>query len=199
MRRSTVIVVILFLLLGGLYWYTRQEGNSLDTILAGNPTPSSTPPGYLVEPYIKSVTSLTVRKPGSPPVTLTLNGEIWQMQLGDETVSALDQDAANSVAFNIQDLRILSSVEAAGQTLSDFGLDAETATGIEAEFSDGSSIKILVGKATVIGNGYYAITQEQPDRILVINKLSLDSLLSLPENPPVLITDTLESTPTPEQ
>lgn len=199
MRRSTVIVVILFLLLGGLYWYTRQEGNSLDTILAGNPTPSSTPPGYLVEPYIKSVTSLTVRKPGSPPVTLTLNGGIWQMQLGDETVSALDQDAANSVAFNIQDLRILSSVEAAGKTLSDFGLDAETATGIEAEFSDGSSIKILVGKATVIGNGYYAITQEQPDRILVINKLSLDSLLSLPENPPVLITDTLESTPTPEQ
>jgi len=95
-------------------------------------------------------------------------------------------------------LRILSSVEAAGKTLSDFGLDAETATGIEAEFSDGSSIKILVGKATVIGNGYYAITQEQPDRILVINKLSLDSLLSLPENPPVLITDTLESTPTPE-
>jgi hypothetical protein len=199
MRRSTVIVVILFLLLGGLYWYTRQEGNSLDTILAGNPTPSSTPPGYLVEPYIKSVTSLTVRKPGSPPVTLTLNGGIWQMQLGDETVSALDQDAANSVAFNIQDLRILSSVEAAGKTLSDFGLDAETATGIEAEFSDGSSIKILVGKATVIGNGYYAITQEQPDQILVINKLSLDSLLSLPENPPVLITDTLESTPTPEQ
>lgn len=199
MRRSTVIVVILFLLLGGLYWYTRQEGNSLDTILAGNPTPSSTPPGYLVEPYIKSVTSLTVRKPGSPPVTLTLNGGIWQMQLGDETVSALDQDAANSVAFNIQDLRILSSVEAAGKTLSDFGLDAETASGIEAEFSDGSSIKILVGKATVIGNGYYAITQEQPDRILVINKLSLDSLLSLPENPPVLITDTLESTPTPEQ
>ena len=198
MRRSTVIVVILFLLLGGLYWYTRQEGNSLDTILAGTPTPSSTPPGYLVEPYIKSVTSLTVRKPGSPPVTLTLDGEMWQMQLGTEPVSALDQDAANSVAFNIQDLRILSSVEAAGKTLSDFGLDAETATGIEAEFSDGSSIKILVGKATVIGNGYYAITQEQPDRILVINKLSLDSLLSLPENPPVLITDTLESTPTPE-
>ena len=198
MRRSTVIVVILFLPLGGLYWYTRQEGNSLDTILAGNPTPTSTPPGYLVEPYIKSVTFLTVRKPGSPPVTLTLNGGIWQMQLGDETVSALDQDAANSVAFNIQDLRILSSVEAAGKTLSDFGLDAKTATGIEAEFSDGSSIKILVGKATVIGNGYYAITQEQPDRILVINKLSLDSLLSLPENPPVLITDTLESTPTPE-
>lgn len=198
MRRSTVIVVILSLLLGGLYWYTRQEGNSLDTILAGNPTPTSTPPGYLVEPYIKSVTFLTVRKPGSPPVILTLNGGIWQMQLGDETVSALDQDAANSVAFNIQDLRILSSVEAAGKTLSDFGLDAKTATGIEAEFSDGSSIKILVGKATVIGNGYYAITQEQPDRILVINKLSLDSLLSLPENPPVLITDTLESTPTPE-
>lgn len=199
MRRSTVIVVILFLLLGGLYWYTRQEGNSLDTILAGTPTPSSTPPGYLVEPYIKSVTSLTVRKPGSPPAMLTLNGETWQMQLGDESVSALDQEAANSVAFNIQDLRVLSSVEAAGKTLSDFGLDAETATGIEAEFSDGSSIKILVGKATVIGNGYYAITQEQPDRILVINKLSLDSLLSLPENPPVLITDTLESTPTPEQ
>lgn len=199
MRRSTVIVVILFLLLGGLYWYTRQEGNSLDTILAGTPTPSSTPPGYLVEPYIKAVTSLTVRKPGSPPATLTLNGETWQMQLGDESISALDQEAANSFAFNIQDLRVLSSVEAAGKTLSDFGLDAETATGIEAEFSDGSSIKILVGKATVIGNGYYAITQEQPDRILVINKLSLDSLLSLPENPPVLITDTLESTPTPEQ
>lgn len=199
MRRSTVIVVIVFLLLGGLYWYTRQEGKSLDAVLSGTPTPSSTPPGYLVEPYIKSVISLSVRKPGSPEVAFKLAGETWQMQLGKEDLSPLDQAAVTSKAANIQDLRILSSTEATGKKLSDFGLDDETATLIEASFSDGTSIKILIGKATVTGSGYYVIDQNQPNMILVVSKLSLDSLLSLPENPPIATPNTLESTPTPEQ
>jgi len=199
MRRSTVVALIVFILVAGLYWYTRQENNALSTVLAGTPTPTSAPIGYLVEPYLKTVTSLSIRKPGSPELTLKFAEGGWSGQNGDESLVPLDQQAADSAALTVQDLRILTQIEATGETLSDFDLDEKTATVMEAAFSDGTSIKVLIGRPTVTGSGYYAMDQEHPETILVINKLSLEKLLSLPENPPVIRTDTLESTPTPEQ
>ncbi len=196
MRRSTVVALILFILVGGLYWYTRQEGNVVSTALGGTPTPAPTPPGYLVEPYLKTVSSIIIRQPDRKELTLTLTGGIWTARDVNSDLGAVDQAAADSALMNIQELRILSEIEAASKP-EDFGLDSASATQIDISFSDGATLSLRVGKETPTGSGYYALDESQPGKILLLAKLSLGSLLELVSNPPIATADILESTPTP--
>jgi hypothetical protein len=199
MQRSTIIVLVLLVLLGGAYWYTQQEDNALSAALAGGtPTPAPALPGYLLEPYSKFATSLSIRKADGTQVSLEFKDNLWEVRSGTTLLEPVDQQAAESAAFAVQDLRILSEVEG-WSSLADFGLDEENASIMEAGFSDGTSLTVWIGNPTVTGSGYYVRDMNQPGKILVVNKLSLDGILSLPENPPVLPTDSLESTPTPEQ
>ena len=195
LRRSTIVVVILFAVLGSLYWYTRQDGNVINTALAGTATPSPALPGYLVRPYEKTITTLTIRKPDGTELTLNLVEGQWTAHDGTKFLEPVDQQAAEYAALSVQDLRILSEIEAT-TALADFGLDDENASIMETGFSDGTSLLVKIGKATVTGSGYYAVSAQQPKNILILNKLSLESLLALPKNPPLVV---IESTPTPEQ
>ncbi|HAE59562.1 MAG TPA: hypothetical protein DCG54_08655, partial [Anaerolineae bacterium] len=68
---------------------------------------------------------------------------------------------------------------------------------IDISFSDGTNLSLRVGKETPTGSGYYALDESQPEKILLLAKLSLDSLLGLVSNPPIATADSLESTPTP--
>jgi len=198
MQRSTIIVLVLLALLGGVYWYTQQEDNALSAALAGTPTPLPALPGYLLDPYSKFATSLSIRKADGTQVSLEFKDNLWEARSGTTLLEPVDQQAADSAAFAVQDLRILSEVEG-WTSLADFGLNEENASVMEAGFSDGTSLTVWIGNPTVTGSGYYVRNMDQPGKILVVNKLSLDGILSLPENPPVLPTDILESTPTPEQ
>jgi hypothetical protein len=198
MQRSTIVVLVLFAILGGLYWYTRQEGNAVSAALAGTPTPTSAPPGYLVEPYTKMVTSLTIRKAGGAEISLNFAAGLWTARAGKNPLEPLDQQAAESAAFSVQDLRILSEIDQ-WSNLADFGLDEENASIMEAGFSDGTSLNVWIGNPTVTGSGYYVRDMNQPEKILVINKFGLEALLSLPENPPIIEINDPESTPNPEQ
>lgn len=196
MRRSTLVALILFILVGGLYWYTRQEGNVVSTALGGTPTPAPTPPGYLVEPYLRTASSIAIRQPDGKELALTLTGGIWTARDANSDLGAVDQAATDSKLMNIQDLRILSEIEAASK-LKDFGLDPASATKIDISFSDGTNLSLRVGKETPTGSGYYALEESQPEKFLLLAKLSLDSLLELVSNPPIATADSLESTPTP--
>jgi hypothetical protein len=196
MRRSTLVALILFILVGGLYWYTRQEGNLVSTALSGTPTPAPTPPGYLVEPYLKTISSIAIRQPDGKELALTLTGGIWTARDANSDLGAVDQAAADSALMNIQDLRILSEIEAASRP-EDFGLDSASATQIDISFSDGATLSLRVGKETPTGSGYYALDESQPEKILLLAKLSLSSLLGLVSNPPIATADIPESTPTP--
>jgi hypothetical protein len=198
MRRSTVVVLILFALLGGLYWYTRQDGNIISAALAGTATPSPTLPGYLIEPFEKTITTLVIQKSDGARLTLNFVEGLWTAHNGEKFLEPVDQQAAEYATLAAQDLRILSEIDMQG-TLADFGLDDGNASRMEVSFSDGTSLRIKLGKATITGSGYYALNEQLPEKILIINRLSLDNLLALPENPPIVETNVFESTPTPEQ
>lgn len=197
MRRPTLFALILFIVLGGLYWYTRQEDNALRAVLKGTPSPTSAAPGYLVEPYAKMVTGLTIILSDETTLSLRAAGDgIWSVSDAQSDLTPVDQAAANAAAISVQDLRILSEIQA-NSNLVDFGLDPDQAAKIEISFSDGTALHLRVGKATPIGSGYYALDENQPEQILVLAKLSVDSLLQLPLNPPLATSATFNSTPTP--
>lgn len=195
MKRSTVIALALLALVAGLYWYTRQEDNLISAALAGTPTPAPNMPGYLVEPYARSVTALSVRKSNGAELGLVLKEGQWALTSGAVSDSqVVDQTATDSAVSNVQSLRILSQIESPNN-LADFGLEAENVTRIQVTFEDNSTLTVRVGKLTPTGSGYYALDESQPNTVLILAKMSIEALLSLPANPPLL--DSLESTPAP--
>jgi hypothetical protein len=188
MRRSTAIALILLVLLGGLYWYTNQEDNLLSASLAGTPTPALTMPEYLVEPFTKTVTSLEIRLTAGEQLTLDFSSGIWTAQDANGDLGSVDQSAATSAVMAIQDLRILSEIEPE-TGLGDFGLQPAATAEIEVVFSDVTTLSLRVGKATPTGSGYYALDSSQPNRVLVLPKLEMERLLTLPLDPPIAITN----------
>lgn len=200
MRRSTIISLILFLILAGIFWYTRQPENVISAALAGTATPTTQSLGYLVEPYSQTVKKITVQKASGATITLSLNGTEWAAKNDNIELKPVDQQAVESAATQVQDLRILSELDAQPNP-ADFGLSDANAHIITVEFASGTSLSVRIGKLTVTGSGYYVQRQDQPQKILIISKLSLDALLALPEQPPLVETptNTPESTSTPSQ
>jgi hypothetical protein len=197
MRRSTLIAVLVLAVLGGLYWYTRQDENAISRALAGTPTPTISAPGFVVDSFDLAINSLVIEQADGRLFSMNLAGGVWNVKADGTLLENVDQAAAAAAAENIKQMRILSELELAG-SLQDFGLQPESATRITTRFADGTSLTLQIGNATPTDSGYYAIDETQPGRILVLAKFSTQTLLELPDNPPVIMTtDTPESTPAP--
>jgi hypothetical protein len=56
---------------------------------------------------------------------------------------------------------------------------------------DGSQVVFNVGKETPTGSGYYVLSSNQ-NQVVVVNKFGMDALLNLLENPPAAATPTVE-------
>ncbi len=56
---------------------------------------------------------------------------------------------------------------------------------------DGSQVVINVGKETPTGSGYYVLSSNQ-NQVVVVNKFGMDALLNLLENPPAAAAPTVE-------
>jgi hypothetical protein len=197
MRRSTLVALLVLAALGGLYWYTRQDENAISRAVAGTPTPTLSAPGFLVDSFDLAVNSLVIELADGRLFSMNLVGGAWNVKADSLVLENIDQAAAATAAENIKQVRILSELELTGG-LQDFGLQAESATRITSRFADGTSLTLRIGNATPTDSGYYAIDETQPDLVLVLAKFSTQTLLELPDNPPVIVTtNTPESTPAP--
>lgn len=187
MRRSTVILLILFLLLGGLVWYMQQPGNPIKRALATSTTVASAPLDSLVNVEKGPVSRISVQSAEGKSVSLDkVNGQ-WNVTAGNKGLANPDQaEAAASQAVSIRLITKLAEIpDTAGS-----GLNNPSFT-ISFTLGDGTPFTFKVGKETVTGSGYYVQT---PDgSVVVANKNSIDALTALLSNPPFLQT----STPTP--
>jgi hypothetical protein len=200
LRRSTLISLILFLLVAAGFWYTRQPENAFNAALAGTATPTAQNPAYLLETTAPTITGLRVEKSTGAMLQLRLQDGIWIAQNSSGPLAPLDQQSTASAIQQLRDLRILKELETQENPTA-FGLASTDAHKLLVTFADGSSLAVSIGKLTVTGSGYYAQKSGQPQPILIISKLSLDALLALPEQPPLLETplNSPESSVTPEE
>lgn len=188
-RRSTWIVLAIFLLAVGFvyYWNNREP----DT-----PEPA---------PLVEEQPSLLFEIPEDVAVTgmrvESAEGELLEIQRVDgEADWALiepqhddtDSEAVQSAVNQLRNLTVSTSLET-GTELQVVGLDTPAYT-LALTLSDGQQRKLFIGDETITGTSYYARLQDGSP--VVLRKFDVDNIVSMINSPPVLPTATPEVIPT---
>jgi hypothetical protein len=181
MKRSTVVVLVIFLALVSLLLYLNQKEPAAEEAVA---TPAK-PVEFLFSDSDGLPASIDIKSNAGEQVVISRNeAGVWVLKQPTETEA--DQASAEAAASQLTTLRIESRLE----------LDPEAAGLIQpvytltVEMTGGKKKSVRIGNLTPTGIGYYASVNNS-DEILVVNRTGLDALLTLIENPPIV-----EATPT---
>lgn len=187
-RRTTIILLAVFVVLGGIAYYL----NANPEAAGRTPTPTlGAPPKVwqLESNNIKSVTVIDrVRN-----VTFSAavdEQEAWTIT--QPSPGPADGLTMSSVSSTLGALYINRTITETVD-LAEFGLITPDYT-IEVVRKDGATLKADVGKKAVTGAAYYVLPAGAVNAVLVSSS-TLDSLLTLPSQPP-FATPTPEVTPT---
>ncbi|GAB4500918.1 MAG: hypothetical protein Fur0035_04580 [Anaerolineales bacterium] len=193
MKRPTLILLILLLLTGGLYWLLSQPSSPIRAQLAGSPTPAATP-DFLVGPLAPAFAKIQIEASGGQRLTLLSAGQNWTLKINSAEILPADSGRAESAAGGLRNIHILRRLES-GSNPADFGLD-QPVHSVSVLYADGSELHFRLGQATVIGSGYYA--QLSDGSIVILDSAGIEELLRLLDNPPYLFTPTPSASATPE-
>ncbi len=183
MRRSTLVLVVLFAALGALYWYMQKPGNLIRQALATS-TPTVQPQSDLLGPEQGPVSQISVQRTDGKAVTLKKAGGIWLVTTDDEVPA--NQETSAMVAQSVLALRVIAKLENAPD-LAAIGLDNPAYT-VTLTLVDGSPYAFKIGNVAATGSGYYI--QANDGSIAVVDKYTLDTLTNLVVEPPFLQTPT---------
>lgn len=184
MRRSTLVILILFVLTAGAYYYLNNRApEAADIAVTLEPT---TPITYLFDAGDGVIDSFELRSKTGEAVGLERNADkAWVLKLPTE--ASADQGSVEAAATQLAAIRIEDTLPA-GVTTKDVGLDAPAYT-LTLQFASGVERKALIGVLTPSEAGYYASLDGDP-RILIISRDAVDVLLGLLTNPPYTETPT---------
>ena len=176
MKRSTVIVLVIFLALVSLMLYLNQK----DPETEETATTPAAPIEFLFSDSDGLPTSIDIKsKDGEQTVLARNEAGAWVLKKPTETEA--DQASAEAAASQITSLRIESKLEvapeAAGLVLASYTLTVET--------SSGTIKTVRIGDLAPTGVGYYALISGS-DETLIISQAGLDALLTLLESPPYI-------------
>lgn len=180
MRRSTWIVLVIFLALVGLLWYLNQkEPSTEETEAALTETVE-----YLFDATDGLPTSIVLEAKTGEQVALERNqaGE-WVLIQPIETEA--NQGSAEAAASQLSSLRILSRPKVAPD---EAGLD-QPAYIMTVKLTGGTEEVVRIGDLTPTMSGYYTNISSS-DEVLVVGQTGLDSLLTLVTSPPYMETPT---------
>lgn len=181
MKRSTWIMLVIFLALAGLLLYLNQE----EPVTEGpDSTPTAAPVEYLFTETDGLPTGIDIKSKTGEQVALTRNeaGE-WVLKQPIETEA--NQGSAEAAASQLTTLRIVSRPEVAP---ADAGL-VQPSYIMTVELTGGTVKTVRIGDLTPTESGYYTIVNES-DEVLIVSKTGLDSLLMLVSSPPYVNTPT---------
>ena len=180
MKRSTWIVLIIFLALVGLLVYLNQK----EPVSTEEEIPTVEPVEYLLTAADGLPTSIDIKSEAGEQVTLARNeaGE-WVLKQPIETEA--NQGSVEAAVTQLTSLRIVSRPEVAP---ADAGLVQPSYT-VTVELTSGTMITVRIGDLTPTQSGYYTNVDESTD-VLIVRKTGLDALLTLVASPPYTNTPT---------
>jgi hypothetical protein len=182
MKRSTVIVLIIFLALVGLVLYLNQREPKAEE---ANATPTATVE-FLFSENDGLPTRIDIRNKAGEQVAIARNeAGVWVLE--QPIKSDADQASAEAAASQVTSLRIVSKPEVDPEAA---GLVQPSYT-LTVEMTSGTKKSVRIGDLTPTGSGYYARIDDS-NKTLIISQTGLDALLTLLKSPPYL-----EPTPTP--
>ena len=182
MKRSTWILLVIFLALAGLFFYLNQkEGISSDE---GDLTPTVAPVENLITESDGVPNSIDIQSDAGEHVNISRN-DAGAWVLNQPIEAEADQGAAEAAATQLSSLRIVSRPEVAP---TDAGL-VHPSYIITVELSGGTTEVVRIGDLTPTESGYYSSVNES-DEVLILSKTGLDALLMMITTPPVANTPT---------
>ncbi|PWH14614.1 MAG: hypothetical protein DDG60_07625 [Anaerolineae bacterium] len=189
MRRSTVVMIVLLVVLAGLYWYMQQPENLIARTLQPTPTATRIEWGNIISPEKGQPTRIVIESAEGQALTLDKSSGIWFLTVGG-TSGPADPNKVESVVAGLTTLRILSNIQPAPE-LTSIALEPP-AYRVSVTMSDGSTVDFHIGSKTVIQSGYYVRTAD--GNLYVTAAYNIDALLNLMTTPPFLQT----ATPSPQ-
>ena len=168
MKKSTLVVVLIALALGGyVYWHEFKRTPA--------PVANATNPAVF---HFQSddVSSITLSRPGTPPVEVERQGTGWQIAQPVQTRA--DKNAITSLLNDITLAHASRTLTPTGNDLADYGLATPVAT-LNFKLKDGKTHTLKIGSLDFSGNSAYAQTDGAKDVILVPQSVSVDGSKTL--------------------
>jgi hypothetical protein len=182
-RRSTWILVAFFLISLLVMLYLRQRDEASD--VEATPQPTQAP---LFSFSSDAITSLRVQNQAGDVVDMRRDQDgAWQVV--EPEAPEADQGQIGSAVNTLTSIMVQNTVDPSAP-LDVLGLQPPEFV-IRFEVEGAGPQELYVGRKTPIGNGYNVRHNEGP--AVVVSSFSIDPLLLLLENPPII-----EPTPTPE-
>lgn len=179
-RRSTLVFLLIFAVLAGSVYYFQKNESQEDADLV---IPTQENP--LLLHFKGEIKGISIEHTGSGKTELTkISQSSWQVKShenGEADVSAIQAGIGQ-----ISALRIASSL-GSELALKDAGLEPPAFV-VKITFDDGSQQKLIVGKETPTGSGYYVKVDDS--EVFVVSILDLDPFLKLADEPPIMKTPT---------
>lgn len=189
-RRNTWIVLGVFVVVLVVFWYLQGPGEGL----LAEPTPTVRPQQSVLNLATTDIQAVQVED---------TTGEIVRLQRGADGQWGLvgpagdtDQNRAELLVFEIASLPALTVLEEP---------PADDATGLDQpqyrvtiQLANGEPVELEVGSLTALGNGYYLRSSQNVGTVFVVSKSTMDYVLELLTDPPLLPTVTPAVTQTGE-
>jgi Domain of unknown function (DUF4340) len=184
MKRSTSIVLVIFLALVGMMLYLNKKEPPAE---ATDVTPSATVE-FLFSDNEGLPASIDIKSNTGEQVVMERNDAgIWVLKQPIEADA--DQGSAEEAASQVTSLRIESRLEVAPDAT---GL-VDPSYELTVKMTGGTMKTVRIGDLTPTGIGYYTRI-EGSDETLIVSKTGLDALIKLLESPPY-VEPTATSTP----
>ncbi len=184
LRRSTWILLVVFALLVGFAWlFQRYQANQTASVATATPTTS---PAHLYDFTNTQVNEINIADNTGNKIDLYRDPESSNWAIADVPVDQADSFQIESLSTQLVSIQ---AQETLTQTppLDSIGL-ATPAYTITLTTSDKSQFITYVGIQTAIGSGYYVRLDSGP--VVIVDKVVMDDILNLLNNPPLLPTVT---------
>jgi hypothetical protein len=180
-RRTTWIILGIFIVLFGLAWYLQR--NKPAAAVQATATPGRQ---YLFDVQESNINKLEIANQQGQRVVLGRDSSgVWSLQV--PKADATDVSQAESAVTQLVTLSVVNTISATPQPDAS-GLNSPTDV-ITLTMKSGPLQIAYIGKSTPIQNGYYAqLGKDGP--VMVVKTDSVDALLRILDSPPILGTAT---------
>jgi hypothetical protein len=180
MRRSTVIYILLFIVMAGIYYYFNNRPEPADIAVTVEPEAVVE---YLFSSADGVVASIRMESQTGEVVELARDAEnAWALILPSE--AAAEQGASEAAASQLTTIRINDRLP--NISPKDVGLDVP-AYSLSVKFTNGVERIAEIGVITPTESGYYV---GMDGKIVIVSRSAIDTLIGLLANPPYAETQT---------
>jgi len=182
-RRSTVVYIFLLLVLVGAYYYLNNREQPAEIELTLEPSAEASQ-AYLFAAEAGAPTGIRIEAKSGETVEVA-RGEDDAWAVSQPSEAKADQAAAEAAASQITTMPILDTVPDVDPDI--VGLkDPEYV--LTVNFTNGGERSVDIGVITPTESGYYV--RDMTDKIVIVSRSAIDSLLGLLTSPPYLETQT---------